>query len=553
MEDASSAASLSRGSGRPGEKRGIKKMRKIRVFKIVLVATMVCLVAMSHALYAQMSEEPKDVRPPAVSGQFYPSNPTLLQRQVDDFLGRAERKKLKGDLVALIAPHAGYIYSGQVAAYSYRQLEGLKFDTVILIGPSHRYPLRGVSVYNHGYYKTPLGVVEVDSGLASRIIKEDPSINFIPAAHAREHSLEVQLPFLQRTLRDFRVVPILISIPDLASCRALADAIVRSISGRKVLIVASTDLSHYHSYEVACKLDRTTLSVIEKLDFRNLVEYVRAGKAELCGGAAVMTTLMAAKKLQATGAKILKYANSGDTAGPKNGVVGYGAVVIYKSSKDNPVRDIEVPKALQSSERSERHKGRNKEMSKEGSELLNEAEKEELLRIARSSIELYVRDGKAPEIDTKDPKLNEKMGIFVTLTEFGRLRGCIGYIQAVEALAKAVSQMAIEAATRDPRFLPVRSSELRDIDIEISVLSPLKRIASIDEIELGRHGVVVKRGLHQGVFLPQVAEETGWNKEEFLSHLCQDKAGLPEDAWRGRDLEIYIFTVQKFEESKRGE
>lgn len=502
-------------------------MRKRSVFKIASVVAMVCLVAMSHALYAQMSEEPKDVRPPAVSGPFYPSNPLLLQRQVDDFLGRAERKKLKGDLVALIAPHAGYIYSGQVAAYSYRQLEGLHFDTVILIGPSHWYYLKGASVYNHGYYRTPLGIVEVDSGLASRIIKEDPSINLIPAAHAREHSLEVQLPFLQRTLRDFKVVPILISDPTLKNCRILADAITKNIKGRSVLMVASTDLSHYQPYDEACKLDRITLEAIAGLNPEEV-----ARKGDLCGEAAVLATILAARELGADKARILKYANSGDTAGPKDGVVGYGAVVIYKSHRD---------------------KGGNKEMSKEGSELLDEAEKEELLRIARSSIELYVRDGKAPEIDTKDPKLNEKMGVFVTLTEFGRLRGCIGYIQGAEPLAKAVSQMAIEAATRDPRFLPVRPDELKDIETEISVLSALKRIASIDEIELGRHGVVVKRGLHQGVFLPQVAEETGWSKEEFLSHLCQDKAGLPEDAWRGKDLEIYIFTVQKFEESKRGE
>ena len=485
--------------------------------KKALILTTLSLTLLSSILYAQVPKTqatPKEVRRPAVAGAFYPGNRLLLQREVDGFLAKARKVELEEELIALISPHAGYIYSGLVAAYSYKQLEGKNFDTVILIGPSHYFPLSGASVYNYGSYQTPLGLVEVDSHLANKIIARDKSIRYIPQAHIREHSLEVQLPFLQRTLKDFKIVPILISDATLRNCQTLADAIFRSREGKKILIIASTDLSHYQPYSKACQLDRITLDAILTLNPEEV-----AKKGDMCGQAAVLSTIMLAKKLGADKAIILKYLNSGDTAGPKDGVVGYGAVAIVKKGE------------------------------KEMKEVYSREEREELLKIARDSIKSYLTTRKPPRIETLNPKLKEKRGVFVTLRKKEALRGCIGYIEPVFPLYQAVSECAISAATKDFRFPPVTREELPKITIEISVLSPTKR-AGVDEIEMGVHGVIVKRGFNQGVFLPQVAEETGWSKEEFLSQLCSGKAGLPPDAWRNKDTEIYIFTVEKFEEEK---
>ncbi len=496
-----------------------------------LVTFLVIFLALS--LYAQVQKTqttPKKVRRPAVAGAFYPGSRLLLQRQVDGFLAKARKVELEGELIALISPHAGYIYSGPVAAYAYKQLQRKDFDTVILIGPSHRVGFAGASIYNQGPYQTPLGLVEVDSDLASKIIAQDKSIRYIPQAHIREHSLEVQLPFLQRTLKDFKIIPILISDSSLKNCRILADAIFVSIEGKKVLIIASTDLSHYLSYKEACRLDKVTLDAIVTLNPEEV-----AKKGDLCGKAAVLTTIILAKKLGADKAIILKYLNSGDTAGPKNGVVGYGAVAIVKKGAKK-MKEAYF-------ERSE------KQGSARRAGSYTKEEREELLKIARDSITSFLTTRKPPKIETKNSKLKQKRGVFVTLRRGEALRGCIGFIEPIFPLYHAVSECAISAATKDVRFPPVTIEELSKITIELSVLSPTKR-ASVDEIEMGIHGVVVKKGFNQGIFLPQVATETGWNKEEFLSHLCSGKAGLPPDAWKDKDTEIYIFTVEKFEDTR---
>lgn len=478
---------------------------------------------LGSVLYAQAQKTQaapkKELRRPAVAGAFYPGNRFLLQRQVDGFLAEAKKIDLEGELIALIAPHAGYIYSGPVAAYSYKQLEGKNFDTVILIGPSHHIGFGGASVYNQGPYQTPLGLIEIDSDLANKIIAQDKSIRYIPQAHIREYSLEVQLPFLQRTLKDFKIVPILIN--NLNDCQILADAVFKSIKGKNVLLIASTDMSHDYPYDVACQMDKRTLEAIEQLDIPKLQRLLANREGKLCGAAAVIVTLQTAKKLGTNKSAILKYANSGDVTGNKAGrIVGYGAVAISKKGE------------------------------KEMKGVYSKEEREELLKIARDSIKSFLTTRKPPRIETENPKLKQKRGVFVTLRRGETLRGCIGFIEPIFSLYHAISECAISAATKDIRFPPVTEGELPRITIELSVLSPTKRVASVDEIKMGTHGVMVKKGLHHGVFLPQVAEETGWSKEEFLSQLCSGKAGLAPDAWKDRNTEIYIFTVEKFEEEK---
>ncbi|MDH5661819.1 MAG: AmmeMemoRadiSam system protein B [Elusimicrobiota bacterium] len=464
------------------------------------------------------------------SDQFYPGSPKALRDVVKVFLEKVDQEKLPGKLVALISPHAGYVYSGQVAAYAYRQLAGEHFDTVILLGSSHRAPVRGASVYAEGWWETPLGKVKVDSEFATKITNKHQFFHFDEKAHKDEHSLEVQLPFLQATLKDFQIVPIVVNDSSEEFCQLLADAIVDAKGKKKILIVASTDMSHYHPYGRACLIDGVAIGDLENFDLDSLRRHLTSGKTELCGGAAVFTAVLAAKACGADRIRLLKYANSGDVTGDKSKVVGYGAFAVMRMDEEKMTPELKKGKG--------------------GEKMLDEKQQKILLGIARQTIEEYIRSRKIPEFNVDDAILKEKRGVFVTLRKKGMLRGCIGYIMPLEELYKAVSQMAIQSSTGDPRFPPVGVDELAEVDIEISVLTVPERIKSVDEIEMGKHGVIVKRGSNQGVFLPQVATETGWSKEEFLNRLCYDKAHLSQDAWKDRDTEIYTFSAQVFEEKK---
>lgn len=268
---------------------------------------------------------------PAVAGAFYPGSPSSLKAMISDFMANAEKRPIEGELLALIVPHAGYIYSGQVAASAYKQIEGMHFDTVVLVGVSHRSAIRGASVYRSGWYETPLGTVEIDSDMAEELMAQDDIFSFQPRAHAIEHSLEVQIPFLQQVLSDFKIVPILMGHWSESICSAVSDALAKTIRSKNVLLVASSDMSHYHPYETACKMDNTVISSIKLMDTAKLVDNLSSGKCELCGAAPVITILMTAKKLEAHSIEILQYANSGDVTGDKSGgVVGYFAAAVYR-------------------------------------------------------------------------------------------------------------------------------------------------------------------------------------------------------------------------------
>lgn len=267
-----------------------------------------------------------------MAGAFYPGSPSSLKAMISEFMANAEKRPIDGKLVALIVPHAGYVYSGQVAASAYKQIEGMHFDTAVLVGVSHRSAIRGASVYESGSYETPLGAVEIDSDLAGELMAQDSIFSFQPGAHAIEHSLEVQIPFLQQVLSDFKIVPILMGHWSESVCSILSDALAKSIGGRDVLLIASTDMSHYHPYDTACRMDNIAISSIELMNTASLMDDLSSGKCELCGAAPVITILMTAEKLGADSVEILQYANSGDVTGDKSGgVVGYFAAAVYQS------------------------------------------------------------------------------------------------------------------------------------------------------------------------------------------------------------------------------
>ena len=455
-------------------------------------------------------------------GLWYPSTADELSKMVDGFLAEVEKEPVSGRILALIAPHAGYSYCGNVAAHAYKQIEGMEFDIIVLIGPTHNYLFPGASVYESGVYRNPLGDVEVDSAIAERLIEECEAINFYPRVHIPEHSLENQIPFLQRTLPKLKIVPIVMGKCDEGEFNTISKALIDILKGKNTLLVASTDMSHFLTYDEAVKTDKVTISTLETMK----PELLKNRPDALCGRDAVIMVMTVAKELGADSIKTLKYANSGDVPkGDKGRVVGYMAAVIYDS-------------------------GGSKQKAS-GGELdapLNEEQQEVLLKLARERIETYVKTGEKKEYEIPDDRMKIKQGAFVTLRKSGILRGCIGHIVPIEALCDTVADMAIAAATEDPRFPAVTTGELGDIHIEISVLSVPRRVQSAEEIELGKHGVIVKRGMRQGVFLPQVATETGWDKETFLENLCWGKAGLPKDAWKDKDTELYVFTAQLFEE-----
>jgi len=465
------------------------------------------------------------IRESVIAGSWYPGDPQRLTQDIKGYLQRVPPQQLEGEPIAVIAPHAGYIYSGQVAAYAYKLVEGTRYDLVAVVAPSHRAYFKGASVYARGGYRTPLGVVPIAEGVADELMKHSALITFVPQAHAQEHSLEIQLPFLQVVLGDFKLLPIVVGEKDLYTCEEISKALVKVLRGKKVLLVASTDLSHFHPYGKAVELDQVVLGCVEEFDPEGLSKALHQGRCEACGGGPTVAVMLAAQALGADSARVLKYANSGDVTGDQSSVVGYMAAVLYRASGVKNER--QEPKLTSVGER----------LSGEDQKTLHE--------IARSVIWSRASGKVVPEFMATSERLKERRGVFVSLHKHGELRGCIGYIRGIKPLVEAVAEMAGAAAFKDPRFPPVTAGELKDLDIEISVLSPLKQIEDVSEIEVGTHGIYMEKGFYSGLLLPQVAVQYGWDRETFLEQTCM-KAGLPKRAWKDKDTKIYIFSADIF-------
>jgi AmmeMemoRadiSam system protein B len=270
------------------------------------------------------------IRKSVIAGSWYPGKPSTLKRDIEKYFGNVPDLKLDGEIVGLVAPHAGYIYSGQVAAYAYKLLLGKSYDTVVVVGPSHRVAFRGVSIWSEGGYETPLGVVSVDEDLAMNIKKFSKTVDVIPAAHLQEHALEIQLPFLQVALGDFSFVPLVMGDQNADTCYDLAEAIYSAAQNRKILIVGSSDLSHFHDYATASRLDATVLKHLQDGDASGLLKSLNREISEACGGGPMAVTILAAKQMGAGNSQLLKYSNSGDVTGDKSSVVGYAAAAFYR-------------------------------------------------------------------------------------------------------------------------------------------------------------------------------------------------------------------------------
>lgn len=271
----------------------------------------------------------KTLRKPAIAGSWYPGKHSTLKQEIEKYFAYVPDIDLAGEIAGIVAPHAGYLYSGQVAAYAYKLIRGKKYDAVVIVGPSHHVAFPGVSIISEGGYETPLGVVPIAEDLADKIKKFSGVVKDIPGPHLQEHSLEIQLPFLQVALGDFSLVPLVMGDQRAATCYELAQAIYLAVQDKKVLIVGSSDLSHFHNYNAASQLDAVVLKHLQSGDAEGLLKSLNSDMCEACGGGPMAVAMLVAKKMGAGKAQLLKYANSGDVTGDKSSVVGYAAAVYY--------------------------------------------------------------------------------------------------------------------------------------------------------------------------------------------------------------------------------
>ena len=476
----------------------------------------------------------KPIREPAVAGQFYPADPEALKATVDDLLDRAEVPAIDGEVLALLAPHAGYPYSGEVAAAAYRSVRRNAYDAVVVVCPSHREAFEGASVYARGSYRTPLGLAPVAEELAREILSRAPDACASDAGHSvsspfgfgrirGEHAIEVQLPFLQEAVPDLRIVPIVMADREFPLCQRLGKAIAEASQGRRVLVVASSDLYHGESYEDCARTDAETLERIRAFNPETFAIGVERRDCQACGSAPITVAMVAAREMGARGAAVVARRNSGDVTGVREGyVVGYGAVVFYGDRSDTALKE-ELP------------------------EDLTPAQRAQLLHVARAAIRAALRNAPPPPLRDLPGPLTAPRGAFVTLKKGGELRGCIGQVYPCQSLAEALQRVAVAAALRDPRFDPVAPDELPEVEIEISVLSALRRITRPEDVRVGTHGLIVQHPEGQGLLLPQVAVERGWDRETFLAQTCR-KAGLPRNAWKSPEAEVSVFSAEVFGE-----
>lgn len=476
-----------------------------------------------------------DIRPAVVAGKFYPDDPGRLSAVIDAMMQNVVTPELEPP-VALVVPHAGYTYSGQICADAFKLVSRLSFDRIIILGTNHTASdFQGISIFDAGEFETPLGRIPVDEAIAKKLLSAGKPVTADHRVHLREHSIEVILPFIQKVFPKAKIVPIIIGEPNIDMCQWFGGILAEAIKGKNILIIASSDLSHYPGYSDAAEVDRSTLNAMMRLDPGAFLAEVRQQErlpvrnlaTAACGLGPILTAMVAARSLGADCGRVISHANSGDTTlGDHSRVVGYAAVSFCRASSPcgEPLQAGTASRAP----------------------ALTGEQKQDLLSFARSTLQQYLETETTPLFRREDPSFHEKRGAFVTLKKYGELRGCIGNMTPDLPLYQTVGRMALSAAFHDSRFPRLSLSELKDVQIEISVLTPYQRVESVDQIRVGPDGVLLKRSGRSAVFLPQVAPEQGWTRNEMLDNLCR-KAGLASDCWK-QDAEFHTFQAVIFSE-----
>jgi len=467
---------------------------------------------------------PAKVRPAAKAGTWYPADAKVLRKQIEGYFAKAPKLELGGPLVALVSPHAGYQFSGECAGAGYALLRGRTVRRVIVLAPSHYVAFRGGSIPDVEFYETPLGKIPLDRR-ACEAIRKSPLIGTVPQAHAREHSLELQLPFLQVALKEFTLIPIVLGQLNEENYSALA-AVLREYLDASTVVVASSDFTHYgrmfgytpfvkNIRDNIEKVDQGAIEHIRKLDGPAFRRYVARTGATICGRVPIGVMLeMLSPDCRGL---LARYYLSGDREKDYRQSVSYASIVFAVGPGE-----------------------------------ISPAGRKTLLDIARRTLRATLGNKPLPKLDVRDQELLVQRGAFVTYKNQGRLRGCLGNFVSREPLWKLVQKLAVSSAREDHRFAnhPITAKEEPEIDIQISILSPMRRIKDPLRFIVGIHGLYIRKGRARGTYLPQVATEQKWDKKTFITHLCQHKIGIRPDAWKDKDTEVYIYSAQVFGDGK---
>jgi len=464
-----------------------------------------------------------------VAGGFYTADPAELRRQVKGFLDMAGTQKAVADrdIVGILSPHAGYQYSGPIAGEAFAAVKGRDYGTVVVMALNHRKRSGKVAVLDKPAYDTPLGSLKISSATVRKMLVDHGDLFEANEGMFRgEHSLEVQLPFIQAALPGAKIVPLIVAVPDNDFLERAGVALYDVLGKRKdVLFVVSSDLSHHFPYEEARGFDEKNLSLLETWNIKEWIDSASRSREGMCGFSPMLAFVSMFGRYDEGKREVkrLGYRNSGDTAGDKSSVVGYGALAfsLEKGMRDERSGDVDFGP-------------------------YNAAARRELMELAKRSVAAAARGEKASSPETKSNLLDDKGAAFVTLKKNGKLRGCIGHVIARVPLVDCVNDVARSAAIHDTRFSPVSSEELADLTYEISVLTAPEPIKP-EDVVVGVHGLIMSRGGRSGLLLPQVPIEWEWNREEFLSHTCR-KAGLPLDCWKDSATEIKSFRAIVFGE-----
>jgi len=500
-----------------------------------------CLLLVGVFVASSCRGADQSVRAPVAAGAFYPSNQAELRDMVDRYLAQGAKKAeaVKAKPLALIAPHAGYRYSGACAGVAYATVKGKTYRRVIVLAVNHRGgPFHGASILDVEAYRTPLGEIPLETGVC-KALRRSELIRSYPSAHRLEHSLEVQLPFLQRAVGDFKLVPIVVGMVYEDEFAELART-VRQFVDDDTLVVASSDFCHYglafrfapygtgpQAREKIEELDVGAVNLILQRDGPGFWAYLRKTGDTICGRYPICTLLRMLPS-NAEG-RLLDYYASGDTNRDYRHSVSYAAIVFTaKGGWGKPP----PPEATQPNKATE----------------ISPAGQRKLLRMARQTLIAVTAGRPVPKFQVDNPELQGRYGVFVTLHKKGNLRGCIGNFRPTTPLYQTVAEQTRMSALRDSRFPPVRPEEVEDIDIEISVLMPPRPIDDPLGWEFGKHGIIVRRGWRQATFLPQVASHFK-TKQEMLSACCA-KAGLLPHVWREPGTKVFIYTAQVFGEKE---
>ena len=498
--------------------------------KKMITAAIISMLALTTLLCAHINP---GLRLPVCAGSWYPDNPEELRAVLKSYT--AGEPITNSFPYALIAPHAGYQFSGNIAGAAYRQVKGASYKRVIVLSASHTVHCTDPTVIPDGIYRTPLGDVPIADKEIKKLSALYPRLKHDPSVDSRDHTIELHIPFLQTVLRDFSLIPIQMGPLSWTECRAFGRALAAFTKEYPALIIVSSDLSHYPNAHDAETVDQETLNwitigaashLLDREKHAALLQYPNV-QTTACGMVPIAVLLYYSLAVDTHDIRIIASGHSGNSGGDMKKVVGYGALAFY-----GDVHTIRIP------DTKEKNMSENTVTDEQGKELLT---------LARETITAFLNNTPTPTAKTNEKLFNEPRGVFVTLRKNHDLRGCIGYIEPIKPLREAVIDNAISAAVRDTRFSPVTPDELKSISIEISVLTPPKKVASYKDIVIGKHGIILHCKNRSATFLPQVAPEQGWDLPTTLSFLAS-KAGLPAHIWRSDECSFEVYEAQVFNE-----